>query len=212
MSPMTASASSPAQEIVGIAAGFSAAGARSLDLDRHLAERSTAESPTSLPLDFADGEFDLIHSMHAFARLRGEWPRWLAEAHRLLREGGLLIVAIPAGEAEGPAPGTREWVALRRRVDGGAGSEAADAGERGGLVTLFEQLDSEALRALDGVRESFDRELGRKAFRIAELEMDEEPTPATWAFGERVAATYEASLSWRVTRPLRAAKRLANRR
>ncbi len=67
------------------------------------------------------------------------------------------------------------------------------------------------LRALDGVRESFDRELVRKSFRIAELEMDKEPAPASWAFGERVAAEYEASLSWRVTRPLRAMKRLAGR-
>lgn len=52
--------------------------------------------------------------------------------------------------------------------------------------------------ALDAQREEFHRELGRRAYRIAELE--EELL--------RVAETYERSLSWRITRPIRSAKTL----
>jgi SAM-dependent methyltransferase len=69
-----------------------------------------------------------------------------------------------------------------------------------------------AIRAeLDELRLEFDRELKRKAFRIAELELGRTPTPSYWANAERVSAEYEATLSWRVTRPLRAAKRILSR-
>jgi hypothetical protein len=46
---------------------------------------------------------------------------------------------------------------------------------------------------LDIQREEFHRELGRRAFRIGELEEKV----------IEVAQTYETSLSWRLTRPLR---------
>jgi hypothetical protein len=52
--------------------------------------------------------------------------------------------------------------------------------------------------ALDAQREEFHRELGRRAYRIGELE--EELL--------RVAETYERSLSWRITRPIRSTKTL----
>jgi hypothetical protein len=52
--------------------------------------------------------------------------------------------------------------------------------------------------ALDAQREEFHRELGRRAFRIGELE--EELI--------RVGEIYESSLSWRITRPVRSAKTL----
>jgi hypothetical protein len=49
---------------------------------------------------------------------------------------------------------------------------------------------------LDAQREEFHRELGRRAFRIGELEQEM----------IEVAQTYESSLSWRLTRPVRAAR------
>lgn len=49
---------------------------------------------------------------------------------------------------------------------------------------------------LDAQREEFHRELGRRAFRIGELEEEV----------HKVAQTYETSLSWRITRPVRAVK------
>jgi hypothetical protein len=50
--------------------------------------------------------------------------------------------------------------------------------------------------ALDAQREEFHRELGRRAYRIAELEEEL----------QGVTRTYETSLSWRITRPVRSAK------
>lgn len=49
---------------------------------------------------------------------------------------------------------------------------------------------------LDAQREVFDRELVRRAYRIAELEEEL----------EELRREYEGSLSWRLTEPLRAAK------
>lgn len=63
--------------------------------------------------------------------------------------------------------------------------------------------DEDALEArhraeLDAQREEFHRELGRRAFRIGELEEKV----------IEVAQTYETSLSWRITRPVRSARTL----
>ena len=49
---------------------------------------------------------------------------------------------------------------------------------------------------LDSQREEFHRELSRRAFRIGELEEEV----------HKVAQTYESSLSWRITRPVRSVK------
>lgn len=46
---------------------------------------------------------------------------------------------------------------------------------------------------LDAQREEFHREISRRAYRIGALEEEV----------EKVARTYEESLSWRITRPLR---------
>ena len=69
------------------------------------------------------------------------------------------------------------------------------------------RAEVERLRTqLDGQRERFDRELMRKAYRIADLEQRIEEIAAAEAMN------YESSLSWRITKPLRIAKRLARRR
>jgi hypothetical protein len=49
---------------------------------------------------------------------------------------------------------------------------------------------------LDAQREEFHRELGRRAFRIGELEEEV----------REVAQNYERTLSWRITRPVRSVK------
>lgn len=54
----------------------------------------------------------------------------------------------------------------------------------------------ELAAALDAQREEFHRELGRRAYRIGELEEEL----------RRLTETYERSLSWRITKPVRAAK------
>ena len=54
---------------------------------------------------------------------------------------------------------------------------------------------------LDAQREQFHRELMRKSMRIAELELMLDATKAH----------YESTFSWRVTKPLRIARRLRTR-
>jgi hypothetical protein len=72
-------------------------------------------------------------------------------------------------------------------------------------MSTEEQEPAAAARALqaelDAQREEFHRELGRRAFRIGELEEEV----------HRVAETYESSLSWRITRPVRSARTLLAR-
>jgi hypothetical protein len=67
-----------------------------------------------------------------------------------------------------------------------------------GAQTSNEQQEVEARHQaeLDAQREEFHRELSRRAFRIAELEEEV----------HRVAQTFETSLSWRITRPVRSAR------
>jgi len=57
-------------------------------------------------------------------------------------------------------------------------------------------IEARHLAELDAQREEFHRELSRRAFRIGELEEEV----------HKVAQTYETSLSWRITRPVRSAK------
>ena len=67
--------------------------------------------------------------------------------------------------------------------------------------SLQAEIEARYRAQLDAQREEFQRELGRKAFRIAELEEDM----------YRAAKIYESSLSWRITQPVRAAKALLAR-
>ena len=58
------------------------------------------------------------------------------------------------------------------------------------------ELEAKHRAELDSQREEFHRELSRRAFRIGELEEEV----------HKVAQTYESSLSWRITRPVRSVK------
>lgn len=58
------------------------------------------------------------------------------------------------------------------------------------------EIEARHRAELDTQREEFHRELSRRAFRIGELEQEM----------IEVAQTYESSLSWRLTRPVRAAR------
>jgi hypothetical protein len=151
------------------------------------------ELPPAPPLPHDARAFDLILAPAAFSAPELPWAAWLAELHRLLAPGGAALVGLA---------GTR---AFEERL-----FEIAAFDDRGDRTWV-------ALRPLSGAAEleeqrlAFDRELKRKAFRIAELELGRTPTPSYWANAERVSAEYEATLSWRVTRPLRAVKRILAR-
>jgi hypothetical protein len=60
----------------------------------------------------------------------------------------------------------------------------------------LDELEAKHRAELDAQREEFHRELSRRAFRIGELEEEV----------HKVAQTYETSLSWRITKPVRSAK------
>jgi SAM-dependent methyltransferase len=45
------------------------------------------------PLDQPDATFDLIYGISVFTHLTDSWSAWLLELHRLLREGGFLILS-----------------------------------------------------------------------------------------------------------------------
>lgn len=60
------------------------------------------------------------------------------------------------------------------------------------------ELEARHRAELDAQREEFHREIGRRAFRIGELEQEV----------IEVAQTYETSLSWRLTRPVRSLRTL----
>jgi hypothetical protein len=60
------------------------------------------------------------------------------------------------------------------------------------------EIEARHRAELDAQREEFHRELSRRAFRIGELEEQV----------IEVAQTYETSLSWRLTKPVRSAKAL----
>jgi SAM-dependent methyltransferase len=57
---------------------------------RRLARASVVELP------FPDGAFDLVTSIDVLCHRGVEEPRALAEAHRCLRQGGLLLLQVPA--------------------------------------------------------------------------------------------------------------------
>ena len=61
-----------------------------------------------------------------------------------------------------------------------------------------DELEARHRAELDTQREEFHRELGRRAFRIGELEEEV----------HKVAQSYETSFSWRITRPVRSVKTL----
>ena len=46
-------------------------------------------------LPYADNSFDLVYGVSVFTHLRAEWElKWLAELHRVLRHGGMMLVTV----------------------------------------------------------------------------------------------------------------------
>ncbi len=101
----------------------------------------------------------------------------------------------------GPTAAERELAELRATV----------AELRATLAELRaenERLQSRHRHELERQREDLNRELMRKAFKIAELEQGDGPVLSVSA---RTALEYEETLSWRVTKPLRALGRRMRR-
>jgi SAM-dependent methyltransferase len=137
--------------------------------------------------------------------LRAHWGRaFEVLAMERLKAGPWLLLrkrplSISAAELRAPDPGEE-----RELVAAGANSELL----RAQLETLRSRMEARLRSELDSQREEFHRELMRKSFEATNVE---------WGLGgpqspaALIAAEYEASLSWRLTKPLRAVGKLLRR-
>ena len=182
------------------------------------------------PLPFADGRFDLIWALSVFTHLVSPM-RWLAELHRVLAPGGLLIASYMGrhnGEAftHEPWDEERTGLVILRRDQGW---------EHGGPMVLMSDwwVDAHWGRAFAPVR----REpvhgqtwalLRRREVDVTEAqlrapsddprELDALAHALELVESDRARALaelrdhYESSLSWRLTLPLRLAARSLRRR
>ena len=140
-------------------------------------------------------------AFHSEWWLRAHWGRAF-EVERVDRSGAELWVLL---RRRAQAPSAAE---LRRPEPGEEREQAAAAAN---VELLLDQLSHASRRhrgEMDSLREELGRELMRKSFEAAHLEWATKgpDSPAT-----DLAAAYEATLSWRITRPLRAAGRALRR-
>ncbi len=132
--------------------------------------------------------------------LRGHWGRAFELSSAPREDGGRRLLL-----RRRPGDVTAERL---REPDPGEPREAASAhAEIERLRDICRRVERRHRGELEDQREEFARELMRRSFRAANTEEtwgDDSPAALT-------AARYEATVSWRATRPLRAAGRLIRR-
>jgi SAM-dependent methyltransferase len=189
-----------------------------------------ARSETEPPLPFADGRFDLIWALSVFTHLLSPM-RWLAELHRVLAPGGLLIASYMGrdnGEAFTHAPWDEErtgLVILRRHqhwdhggpmvlmsdwwVDehwGRAFEPIRRTPVHGQTWALLHRREGEVTESQLQAPSNDPRELAAAAHALELVEADHERAL------RELRAHYENSRSWKLTRPLRMAAASVRRR
>jgi SAM-dependent methyltransferase len=202
-------------------------------------------SETEPPLPFEDASFDLIWAISVWTHLTDNGLSWLAEMHRILKPGGLLI-ATYMGESHSELLAGEDWDEDRIGMnvlrhyqgwrEGGPMVLISDWWLREHWGRAFEVLEIKhnvqklnwpllrkrdvQVTAEDLARPSDDpREMAALRHNLKqvqrELEMalseGEEHAEAERERYEWMRAEFEGSLSWRLTRPLRAARRLTGR-
>lgn len=105
--------------------------------------------PQAPPLAAPDGHFDLIYAISAFTHIGEGWSAWLAELHRLLAPGGLVLAAFLGPGMIGPLLGER-WSDDRIGIAFTRGNRPAP----GGRATFVSEwwLRAHLGRAFDIVR------------------------------------------------------------
>jgi SAM-dependent methyltransferase len=87
-------------------------------------------SELSPPLGLADGSLDLVWAMSVFTHIGDSWSAWLAELHRVLDAGGIVIasrrVGVPLRVVAARALGAGVRRARRRAPAAGARRRASD--------------------------------------------------------------------------------------
>ncbi|MBK5233919.1 MAG: class I SAM-dependent methyltransferase [Thermoleophilia bacterium] len=182
---------------------------------------------TEPPLDFADGSVDLAWAISVFAHLTDSSPAWLFELHRVLKPGGLLMASY-MGEWNSESVAGEPWDPNRIGMNVLSHDHPWDEG--GPMVLMSEWWMNEHWgRAFEIVR--IDQRvhnqtwvlLRKKDFSITVEElMAPGDDPREWRALEHniqqlrresaeISNRYKTSLSWRVTRPLRAIRALLRR-
>jgi SAM-dependent methyltransferase len=192
----------------------------------------------AIPMPHPDGYFDLIYAISVFTHITHQWSAWLLELHRILKPDGFLVVTIIGPDAwelslKNP-PGEDELGMCVQRLEQGL---AGTSGPRvlhspwwlrshWGRAFEIESLQPSGFagthmgcfvgrrKDVSLTRDDLERpdpedprEIAAQRNQLAILER--EAVERQRADSARSARTYEESLSWRVTRPLRALGRLS---
>jgi SAM-dependent methyltransferase len=186
------------------------------------------------PLPCPDASFDLIYALSVFSHLTDSWSAWLLELHRVLKPDGILIASfLGAGMSEQVAgePWREERIGMNVL-------HAERGWEQGGPVVLLsrwwiqehwgrafeiERLEDGApwgnhglvvarpkprppqATGLERIDPGEPREIAALRHNIEQLHRENH------AEVQRLTQGYEASLSWRLTAPLRAIRRRAGK-
>jgi SAM-dependent methyltransferase len=198
------------------------------------------------PLEFEDESFDLIWAISVWTHLTDNALPWLAEMHRVLKPGGLLI-ATYMGESHSEVLAGEDWDEDRIGMNVLRHYQEWDKGAPMVLISdwwmrehwgrAFDVLEIEhgthqfnwpvlrkrevEVTAAELARPSDDpREIAALRHNLRqvqrELEMalseGEEHFEAERLRYEEMRSEFENSLSWRITAPLRGARRIGRRR
>lgn len=191
------------------------------------------------PLPLEDGWFDAIWAASVFTHLTSSWSAWLIELHRVLKPGGLLLVSY-IGEAS-ELPGVDDWNEDRTGMnvlDGGLSYgeeggpvvlhsewwirahwgrafaiERIEARERRQAWALMRKrpgsITADELEAIDPAEP---REVAALRNNIAQIERRHADSALENRRLKQQLSEVLGSHSWRLTRPLRVARRRGSAR
>jgi SAM-dependent methyltransferase len=181
------------------------------------------------PLAQPDASFDLVYAFSVFTHITDEWSGWLLELHRILSEGGLLVVSVLGGAMSESAAG-EPWYPDRIGMNVLDRSQPWSAG--GPTVLLSEwwlrahwgrifdvvlyqpgaepgQQDLVLLRRrpVEATREELERSEPREPRELAALMHNVRQLHRESAILREELAQLRGSALWRLTAPVRAAGR-----
>jgi SAM-dependent methyltransferase len=181
-----------------------------------------------IPMPHSDEHFDLVYAISVFTHITHDWSAWLLELHRILKPDGLLMVTLLGPKSWGVSlrnPPHEDAIGmcvqrLGKRLDDTSGPRVLHSPWwlHAHWGRAFEMLPMKSFvyagnqgfvigrkRDVSLTRDDLERpdpkdprELEAQRYQLAVLEEE----------AEEVRREYESTLSWRVTRPLRAAGRM----